>query len=134
MTELDQVIAEAFARQGEQSSVNQVHLLFLKSTLFLPVDKEPVPTDEEPFRPLFAEFEQRIFMLVFDTLDRFTDWAGEQVGQLAYVEITGRDIIAGVGEDVYLVLNAGTEYCKEFSPDEIKYLKKIVTRIDEMKE
>lgn len=133
MTELDKAISAAYASQGKQEDVNKVYLELLRSVLFLPVNKEKSPDDEEPFRPLFAKIEENYFMLVFDTLERLTQWAGDQMNQINYVEISGRDLIAGVNENVFLVLSPGLEFSKEFSPDEVKQLKKIVARIDQLK-
>jgi len=134
MTELDQVIANAFASEGKQDDVNKVYLTLLKTSLFLPVEKEqPQTGNDEPFKPLFAKIEDKYFLLIFDTLERLTNWAGDQVEQINSVEISGRDVIAGISDEVYLCLNVGTEFYKEFSPDEVKRLKLIVSRIDQMK-
>jgi len=42
---------------------------------------------------------------------------------MSYVEISGKDVVAGMHESVYLCLNYGTDFYKEFSPDEVKRLK-----------
>jgi hypothetical protein len=59
MTELDQVIAAAFASEGKQEDVNKVYLTLLRSVLFLPVQKTdyqvPQSEDTDPFKPLFAK-------------------------------------------------------------------------------
>ncbi len=136
MTELDQLLSEAFATQGKQEAVNKVYLSLLRSPLFIPVEKASLvvtPDPEEPFKPLFANVGDKIFMLAFDTLERLTAWAGEHYDQLEYVEISGRDIVAGMGTTVFLGLNLGTEFYKEFAPDEIKHLKKVVARIDQLR-
>lgn len=134
MTELDQLISAAYASQGKQEDVNKVYITLLRTTFFLPVKKEKLPDDEEPFRPLFATINEHYFMLVFDTLERLTFWAGDHFAEIDYVEISGRDLIAGMNENVYLVLNSVSDFSKEFSPDEIKQLKKVVARIDQLKE
>lgn len=134
MTELDQVISAAFASEGKQEDVNKVYLTLLRTMLFLPVSKEQDPNDEEPFRPLFAQVDDKYFMLAFDTLERLQVWAGDQVDDLGYVEITGADIISGVSEQVYLCINYGTDFYKEFSPDEVKRLKMIVAKIEQMRD
>ncbi|MHB1948141.1 MAG: SseB family protein [Gammaproteobacteria bacterium] len=133
MTELDQVIAAAYASQGQQEDVNKVYLTLLRNILFLPISKEKEPGDEEPFRPLFAQVDDNYFMLAFDTLERLKTWADDQLDNIDYVEISGAEIIAGVSDSVYLCLNYGTEFYKEFSPDEVKRLKMIVARIEQMK-
>ncbi|EKD73810.1 MAG: hypothetical protein ACD_45C00182G0003 [uncultured bacterium] len=132
MTELDQVIAAAYASQGKQDDVNKVYLTFLRSLLFLPIQKDPSST-EEPFYPLYAQIDDNYFLLAFDTLERLTTWADNQLANMDYVQLSGRDLIAGIKEDIFFVLNAGSAFYKEFSPDEIKHLKKIVARLDQLK-
>ncbi|MES2217445.1 MAG: SseB family protein [Pseudomonadota bacterium] len=134
MTELDKVIQTAYATTGRQEDVNKVYLALLRSLLFVPVEKNSViVNEEEPFRPLFANIEGNYFMLVFDSNERLAEWAGEHYDAMQYVEISGRDVISGVGEQVFVGLNAGTEFYKEFSPDEVKRLKTIVARIDQLR-
>lgn len=134
MTELDQLIAKAFESKGKQEDVNKVHLLFLRSHLFIPVQKEKDPDSEEPFSPLFAVIEEQYYMPTFDTLERLKHWASDHLDEIAYVELSGQDLISGVHESVCVCLNIGTEYYKEFSPDEVKHLKMIEARIRQMKD
>jgi hypothetical protein len=136
MTELDQLIANAFASEGKQEDVNKVYLSLIRASLFLPVQKEETLSaaeEAEPFKPLFARIDDKYFMLAFDTVERLTMWAGDQLPHINYVEISGHDVIAGINEQVHLCLNYGTDFYKEFSPDEVKRLKMIVARIDQMK-
>jgi len=133
MTELDQAIAAAYGSEGKQDDVNKVYLTLLRSTLFLPVRKDQDSLDDEPFRPLFTVINEEYFMLAFDTLDRLIAWAGDQMDKIAYVELSGRDLVAGINEKVYLCVNLDTQYYKEFSPDEVFQLKKIVARLDQLK-
>jgi hypothetical protein len=135
MTDLDELIKTAYASEGRQEDVNKVYLAFIRSLLFVPVEKNsPDVSAEEPFRPLFANFDGKYFMLAFDTTERLAEWAGEHAEAIEYVEISGRDVIAGVGEEVYLCLNLGTDFYKEFSPDEIRRIKTIVARIDQLRQ
>lgn len=133
MTELDKAIAAAYTSEGKQDDVNKVYLTLLRTELFVPVQKDRVPDDEEAFRPLFANIDDNYFMLAFDTIERLTMWAGDQFSNIDYVELSGRDVIAGMNEKVFLCLNLGTDFYKEFQPDEILQLKKIVARIDQLK-
>lgn len=137
VTELDQLIANAFASQGNQDDANKVYTAFLRTQLFIPIRKDPdghvaiaSDTDEEPFVPLFAQFEDKIFMLVFDSAERLETWAGDERGNMAYVQITGSALVRGIGNEVYLGLNIGTTYYKEFVPEEIQRLKTIVAKLD----
>jgi hypothetical protein len=139
MTELDQVLEAAFKSEGARDDVNKVYLTLLRSSLFIPVEKQGLhvvdpENEEEQFKPLFALMDDKYFMLAFDTVDRLKGWAGDQMDMIAYVELIGRDLIAGISEQVYLCLNIGTDFYKEFSPDEVVQVKKIVARIDQMKD
>ncbi len=132
MTELDQAISIAYASEGKQEDVNKVYLILLKATFFLPVKKD-IKDEGEPFYPLSTVVDGQYFMLAFDELDRLTNWAQDQMDQMNYVEISGRDLIAGINEKVFLVINVGTPFAKEFSPEEIFHLKKIVSKLDQLK-
>lgn len=134
MTELDKTIAQAFASEGKQDDVNKVYLLFLQSLLYLPVKQEKSNNQDEPFSPLFSFIEGQYYLSVFDTISRLQHWAGELIDQIDYVEISGHDLINGMHEEAFLCLNLGTPYYKEFHPDEVKRLKMITSRIQQMKD
>lgn len=133
MTDLDIAISTAFASKGKQEDVNKVYLLLLRTLLFVPVSKEKSPDNKEPFMPLSANIDGRYYILAFDTLERLKEWAGEHINGMSYVELSGHDLIKGLGDQTCFSLNVGTQYYKEFLPDEIKRLKLIVSRIEQMK-
>lgn len=137
MNELDQAISKAFASEGKQEDVNKVYIILLRTALFIPVKKKdpelkPI-REEEPFSPLFTKINDNYFMIAFNRLDRLHAWAGEHFTEMSYVELSGRDLILGINEQSYLSLNLETPYHKEFSPDEVKRLKIIVSKIDRLK-
>jgi hypothetical protein len=134
MTELDQKIAAAFKSEGKQEDVNQVYLTLLRTTLFVPVQKDRPVMDDEPFRPLFAKIENDYFLIAFDTAERLAAWAGEELSNIAYIELSGLDMFTGMNEKVYFCLNLGTEFYKEFTPDEVKRVKTIVSKIEQLKQ
>jgi len=133
MTELDQKISDAYQSEGKQEDVNQVYLTLLRTLLFIPVQKEKAVMDDEPFRPLFANIDGNYFLIAFDTPDRLIAWAQNEINKIAYVELSGRDMLAGINENAYLALNVGTDFYKEFSPEEIKRIKIIISKIDQLK-
>jgi hypothetical protein len=133
MTELDRVIAIAFASEGKQEDVNKVYLTLLNTQLIVPVKKGPSRNEEEPFAPLFAKLDEKYFLIAFDNVERLSAWAGNHLNEISYVELSGRDFIAGMSDQVYFCLNLGTDYYKEFSPGEVQQLKKIVMRVDQLK-
>jgi hypothetical protein len=134
MTDLDKAISAAFASEGKQDDVNKVYLLLLRTVLFVPVSKDKKPNTDELFEPLFTKIDERYYMLAFDTAERLSDWAGEHMDAMAYVELSGQDLIKGINDQACFSLNVGTPFYKEFLPDEIKRLKTIVSRIEQMKQ
>jgi len=136
-TRLDELIAKAYQSSGAQDDVNKVYLALLQEVLFVPVEKAVLGSardPEEPFKPLFAKVNDNFYMLAFDRLERLEVWAGEQMDSMDYVEIQGRDVIAGLGEQAFLGLNVGCELYKEFTADEVKRLKTVVARIDQLRQ
>lgn len=133
MSELDNLIAVAYASEGKQEDVNKVYLTLLRTQLVIPVKKEPSLNEEEPFSPLFAKLDDKFFLIAFDSLERLSAWAGEEFDNIGYVDLLGRDFIAGMSDQAYFCLNLGTDYYKEFSPDEVKRLKMVVSRVDQLR-
>jgi hypothetical protein len=136
-TRLDDLIAKAYASSGAQDDVNKVYLALLQEVLFVPVEKSVAGAErdpEEPFKPLFAKVNDNFYMLAFDRLERLEVWAGDQMDGMDYVEVQGKDVIAGLGEEAFLGLNVGTEFYKEFTADEVKRLKTVVARIDQLRQ
>ncbi len=133
-TELDILIETAFISEGATGDVNKVYLALLKTDLIVPVELHS-DTDEnaEPYTPLFSIEDDFIFMAAFDTLEKYQSWAGEAFSDIDYVSMRGRDLIANIGDTVFLALNPGHPTYKEFSPEEIQRLKTIVQKIDKLK-
>ena len=132
-TDLDTLIEAAFISQGATGDVNKVYLGLLKTDLFVPVQiHHDAGPEDEPYTPLFSTEGDFIFMAAFDSAERLKQWAGEEASNIDYASMKGRDLIAGVGNNVFLALNPGFSFYKEFSPEEIQRLKTIVTKIDSL--
>ena len=132
MSELDKAIKAAYDSEGSQQDVNQVYVILFRVNIFMPAYRQD--DEDEPFTPLYIKDNEKYFIPIFDSLSRLKEWGKNEYDELDYVEILGADIIRGVGdEDVYLCLNPGTDYYKEFSPDEIRRLKLMLSKIDQLK-
>lgn len=131
LSNIDTLIKNAYESQGATADVNKVYLEFIKSELYIPAELNENDS-EEPFKPLFSIADEYVFMVAFDDYDRLIKWAGENAVETDYVCIKGRDLISGIGENVFLALNPSFEFYKEFSPEEIQRIKTIVSRIDSL--
>lgn len=133
MTELDKLAKTAFGSKGAQQDVNKFYSVFFRTRMFMPAYQQD--SEEEPFTPLFLQEDEKFFISIFDSLSRLSTWAGDKYDGLDYVEIDGSDVIRCIGTDfVYLSLNPGLDYYKEFSPDEIQRLKLMLAKIDSLKD
>jgi hypothetical protein len=134
MTELDNLLSFAYTNAEDMALVNKFYSAFLRSTLFVPVhklsDEEQQHIEDlgESFLPLIMHVDNDPFMLTFDTYERLKNWAEGYQEEIAYVQYTGRNIVQGLGATVYLGLNYGSTYYKEFAPDEIQRLKIVVSK------
>lgn len=132
MSELDQLVKKAVDSEGAQADSNKFYTVFFRSTLFMPAYQQD--DVEEPFSPLFLQDGDKYFISVFDSLERLTVWVADEYQDCDYVEIEGSDLIRCSGEQqVYLCLNPGTDFYKEFSPEEIQRLKLMLAKIDTFK-
>jgi len=132
-TNLDTLIEAAFNSKGATGDVNKVYLGLLKTDLYIPVEiHHDAGPDDEPYTPLFSIEGDFIFMAAFDSAERLKIWAGDEASNIDYASMKVRDLIAGIGENVFLAINPTFDFYKEFSPEEIQRLKTIVTKIDSL--
>lgn len=122
---LEDAIAKAMAEEGQQSFANQAYFTFLKSAVFMPIEKG---SGDEP-RVLFLESNEHVFLPVFSQKPFLVDWAAESISQIDIYELSSIELLAGLGEQVTVALNPGTATYKEFNPEEILKLKTMVTKI-----
>jgi hypothetical protein len=132
MSELDQLIKNSIENDGAQEDTNKFYVTFFRTTLHMPAH---LNDDEvEPFSPLYLQDGDNYFIPLFDSVDRLTQWLSKDDQATDYVEIEGSDVVRCVGnEHVYLCLNPGTEFYKEFSPEELQRLKLMIAKIDKLK-
>ena len=135
MTTLDTLIQAAYQSEGATADVNKVYVELLKTTLYVPIEKGSAKSpdssdeDEAPFIPLFVEDDEKVFIAAFDNLNKLMGWAGDHYADMDYITMVGRDVIAGMSDEIYLAFNPTTEFYKEFSPEEILRLKTMVQKI-----
>lgn len=104
--------------------------LFFNTVLFVPtwdIPEKPKAEeldDEMSIQPVIIEDESgednKTYIMLFDSEERLTKWAdGKEVG---IVGLEGHEVLNIFGSENYMLLNAGTEYTKEFLPEEIEWL------------
>lgn len=123
MTPLDQAFEAA---KTDQTKRNDFYALVLNSTLYIPTHDIPEESkfsraaEDTSFSPIIVESEGTSYVMLFDTIEKLTNWAQRPIG---YVGLPGH-VIAGITEShMHWALNAGTNYLKIFMPDEVRWMK-----------
>jgi hypothetical protein len=129
MTELDQALDTL--RKDVDSSDNQSNFynIFLNTKFYVPSITDEVPLGEgdatkEVEMPLIVDAEGMNYLMLFDTEERLETWAEKKV---PFMQTHGHLIVASSPNDFYWAMNFTTEYGKQFVPDEIAWLKKMVS-------
>ena len=79
--------------------------------------------DEGDVLPMVIENEGNDYLMLFDTRERLSAWAEAEVN---CVEIPGHLLAATTMQPLHWALNVGTDYSKQFLPDEIAWLREVV--------
>ena len=130
MTELDKALEALRANPDDHKAQSGFYDLFLNSNFFVPTIEEMVSDDDKSDKekvevPLIIVAEGVDYLIFFDQQQRLNDWAEEEVPSL---RIPGHVLAEMTTEKLHWAMNIGTEYNKQFAPDEIAWLKDVVGR------
>ena len=130
MNELDQNLEILRANPEDQKAQSCFYDLFLNTVFFLPTVKEMIQPDEESDEheaevPMVIESEGSDYLVFFDDQQRLNNWAQQDA---PCIQLPGHVIAEMSTEELYWVMNLGTEHIKQFAPDEIAWLKDVVER------
>lgn len=126
MTELDKALNDYLNNEENHASFYD---LVLNSNFYVPVhddaeaEGEKEIDQETDIEPLIFEAEGQDYLMLFENEERLMAWADEAV---SYVVIPGHVIAQMSPPELYWALNVGTDYQKQFVPEEIKWLKEVV--------
>lgn len=120
------------AAQQDEKNGTFFYNTFLGSEIFFPTLDQPVQQanlhrskEGETFKPYVVEHNGKKYLPVFDSLERLTKWLRREG---AYVAMPAHALVKTVHSDLHLMLNTGTSFVKEFSPEEIQWLCGIVNQ------
>jgi len=131
MTELDQALEQSLQDPNEQ---NKYYDLVLNTRFYIPTNDEEAKSgktevkENDAIVPIILESENKRYLMLFDTEERLSEWAKEAV---SFTVLPGHVIARMTPPSLHWAVNIGTEYAKEFVPDEIAWLKDVVNQCDE---
>lgn len=125
MTELDQALERYMQDENRQSDYYD---LVLNTEFYIPIcesDAESDLADKESVTPLLIDSDNKTYLMLFDTEERLTEWARQQVN---YVILVGYQVAELSTPELHWAVNIGGQFAKEFVPDEIKWLQQAVEK------
>ena len=132
-TGLDQALQNLRADMEDAKRQSKYYDIFLNTTFCVPTldprELEGAATIEEgQILPLIIDSEGNDYLMLFDSEERLKNWAGNEV---AWVGVPGHVLAATTMPPLHWALNVGTDYSKQFLPDEIAWLREVVERCNE---
>lgn len=126
MNNLELAIKEALDSAGNSKEANKAYLEFIKANFIIPIDKNSAVDQPEV---LYCEENGAFFLPVFSDLHYFDDWAKDISDAIQLLRLSGVDLLKGIGEQVSVCLNIGSEIYKEFNPAELARMKSMVLKL-----
>lgn len=126
MNALNLAIKEALDSTGNTKEANKAYLEFIKANFVIPVEQG---TDSDEPKVLFLQENEHIFLPVFTEMSYLNSWASEVAEEINLLKLSGVDLLKGLGENVTVCLNIGSEIYKEFNPTEINRMRSIVLKL-----
>lgn len=130
MTALDRAL-ERFRENSEDATCSsKFYELFLNTLFYVPTVKEKLdleePTEEEDLSvPMIVEVDGLNYLMLFDTEQRLKDWAQQDA---PFLTVPGHMISEFAAPDLYWALNVGTDFAKQFVPEETAWIKSVVAQ------
>jgi len=130
MTELDQALEALRTDPDDHKAQSGFYDLFLNSSFFIPTVDEMIETEDKKGKekvevPLIIVDDGIDYLVFFDQQQRLNDWAEKEAPSL---QLPGHVLAEMTTVDLHWAMNIGTDYNKQFAPDEIAWLKDVVER------
>ena len=130
MTEIDKALEALRANPDDHKAQSGFYDLFLNMSFFVTTINETVDSEGEGGKeqvevPLIVEADGIDYLVFFDQQERLNEWAEEEVPCL---QLPGHVLAEMTPDKLHWAMNIGTEYNKQFAPDEIAWLKDVVKR------
>lgn len=131
MEKLDEALVDLRQNLRDYKKQSAFYDLFLNAAFFVPVlepprAKEAGDSNDDGTRavvPMVIEAEGNDYLMLFSSLERLKGWSPEE---LPYIEVPGHVLALNTVPPLHWALNAGTDFSKQFHPEEIDWLRSCV--------
>ena len=129
MTDLDKALERLWQEADRPDARAAFYDLFLNTTFYVPTTESNAPdggcSEKHGTAPLVVVYEGEDYLVLFDREERLNGWA-EQI--LPFAEVPGHILVGLCVPGLHWALNVGTEHAKQFVPDEIAWLRRVVSQ------
>lgn len=130
MTDLDQALEALREDYNDPKAQSGFYDLFLNSMFFVPTVDEMIDTEDNGKQekievPLVVVADETDYLVFFDQKERLFAWAEKEV---PFLQLPGHVLAEMTTDELNWAMNIGTDYNKQFAPDEIAWLKDVVAR------
>lgn len=126
MNSLEIAVKTAIDAEGRTQEANKAYLELMKGNFIIPIENQL--QDGEPL-VLYLKEEGETYLPVFSNMDYFENWAHDIRDKIQLLKLSGVDLLKGIGENVNILLNPGSDIYKPFNPAEIARLKNMVLKL-----
>lgn len=125
MNSLNSAIKEAYKTSGNLKEANKAYLEFIKANFIIPIEQN---ADSDNPTVLFLQENDNCFLPVFTEMDYLNTWASEISKEIQLLKLSGVDLLKGIGDNVTVCLDIGSDVYKEFNPAEIARMRSMVLK------
>ncbi len=126
MNALESALQQALITEGNNKDANKAYLEFIKANFIIPIEKN---SSEDAPKVLYLEEGHHVFLPVFTSMAYFNAWATDIADSIQLLKLTGVDLLKGIGEDVLVSLNIGSDLYKEFNAAELARMRSMVLKL-----
>ncbi|OGV29141.1 MAG: Fe-S center protein [Legionellales bacterium RIFCSPHIGHO2_12_FULL_35_11] len=126
MNALEKSLENAIENNGESTAANKAYLEFIKANFIIPVEKDSKSGEPEV---LYLNDNNHTFLPVFSSQNFLDKWAREISDKIKILQLSGVDLLKGIGENIIVCLNPGSQLYKEFNPAELARMRSMVLKI-----
>ena len=126
MNSLNTAVKAALEANGSLKEANKAYLEFIKANFIIPV--EQTTAEEEEPKVLFLQEGNNVFLPVFTEISHLDAWAKEIAQEIQVLKLTGVDLLKGMGDNVTVCLDIGSDSYKEFNPSETARMRSMVLK------
>lgn len=123
---LQRAILEAIASSGKTDKANKAYLEFTKANFMIPVD---IHSSDDAPEVLFLTEQGATYLPVFSDRIFLDKWAKDIAERIKILELSGVDLLKGLGENITVCLDPGSPHYKEFLPEEIARMRSLVLKL-----